>query len=312
MTAPMACVLLLAAAAAAGAASPPLAELREEADRILRDLDAGKDEAVASRFVDEARARAGPAIRAIGEQRKQLGSYLGITDARLLPGVRLRGEPLIVLDADVRYANDPAALAELAFVKVAGAWRLRGLNIAAPVANRPLPSDATAPAAARTILQDAQRMGLGRLVDAMPAVARDKPDAEMRAVIADGPQALLGGLRGFELGEPEFAWYRCRKLSSAARFEHGSGTILFTLCPHDGGWRPFAVDVEPDMTAQLFEKTVRLLAARALQAPDATVKCPPTLTPVGGTVTCRLTAGGRTRELRVHRTGNSSVEAEEP
>jgi hypothetical protein len=139
-------------------------------------------------------------------------------------------------------------------------------------------------------------------------VARDKTVDEMRAELGTS-QALLGRLRGFQPQAVEFLWYRCRMVAALSQFEHAEATILLTLCPYSGAWRMFQSEIKPVMTPAFFERMVRLVVStNSPPGSEAAVQCPAALPPVGGTVTCRLSIGGRTKELRVRRATESGVE----
>jgi hypothetical protein len=199
-----------------------------------------------------------------------------------------------------------AAFAEMGFAQEAGGWRLNGFTVAV-AEDRPPLDDAAAPAAARTLLDAARRRGLVALFEAVPPVARDYTEDQMREH-AQRPGRLLGTLRSYRQEDMEFAWHRCRTLPARGAFDHGEGTIGLTLCPYGGAWRPFQVEVEPVMTGALFETMVRNLVAGEMRLPDAKVRCPADLAPVGETVTCRLTMDAGGKDLRVKRSANSHIE----
>lgn len=299
-----ACLLL---GAGASGSAPSLEVLRPEAERILRDFGEGRMEAVEARFVEALRPRVKAARASLAAQRAQLGDFVRVEDARLFTAARIGGHPVTVLDADVKFDKTPA-FAELGFVHERGQWLLHGFTVAV-ADDRPPLDDARAPAAAKAFLDDARQRGLVVLFEAIPSVARDKDwtEAELRAM-AQRPEALLGKLRTFRQGNMEFAWNRCRTLPADASFDRGQGTVSLILCPSGGAWRPFQVEIEPVMTAALFETMVRDLVARELRLPAAEVRCPASLVPIGDTVTCELTRAGR--KLKVRRTANSHIEAE--
>lgn len=300
------CVLLGAAAGSAGAApAPSMDVLRPEAERILRDFSDGRLERVESRFVEALRPKVRAARETFAAQRADLGAFVRLQDARLFTSARFSGKAMTVLDADVTFEKT-AAFAELGFVQEAGAWRLQGFTVAA-AEDRPPLDDALAPAAARALLDAARQRGLVVLFEAIPPVARDKTEAQMRAEVTR-PEALLGRLRSFRQGEMEFAWHRCRTLPADATFERGAGTVGLTLCPSGGAWRPFQVEVEPVMTTALFERMLRDLVASELRLPKADVRCPPGLVAIGESVTCELLNDGR--KLKVLRSANSHIEVE--
>ncbi len=303
-----ACLLLMAGAgspAARATPSPSLAVLRPEAERILQDYSDGRMEAVEARFVEALRPKVRAARDSLAAQRTQLGPLVRVESARLFTAARIAGHPVTVLDADVRFEKS-VAFAELGFVHEDGRWRLHGFTVAV-ADDRPALDDTAAPAAARALLDDARRRGLAVLFEAIPPVARDKTEGQMRVEV-QGPEALLGRLRLFRQGDMEFAWNRCRNLTAEGTFEKGAATITLALCPHGGGWRPFQVEVEPVMTAVLFETMVRQLVASEMRLPEATVRCPEGLVPIGDTATCRLTTKSGDKELRVRRSANSHIE----
>ena len=299
--------LLLGAGASGSAPSPSLEVLRPEAERILRDFGEGRMEAVEARFIEALRPKVKAARASLTAQRAQLGAFVRVEDARLFTAARVAGHPVTVLDADVRFDKTPA-FAELGFVHERGQWRLHGFTVAV-ADDRPPLDDARAPASAKAYLDDARQRGLVVLFEAIPPVARDKDrtQAELR-VEAQRLEALLGKLRSFRQDDMEFAWNRCRTLPADASFDRGQGTVNLILCPSGGAWRPFQVEIEPVMTAALFETMVRNLVARELGLPAAEVRCPASLVPIGDTVLCELTRDGR--KLKVRRAANSHIEAE--
>src|SRR5688572_27346138 len=171
---------------------PSLAELRAEAERILRDFGAGRLAAVEARFKDSVRPKAAQALAAMSSN-ERLGELVRVDSARLLTHLRSGGDSLIVLDADATFRNR-AAFAELGFVREGGQWRIHALVIGSGD-RPPLPDDGV-PAAATALLEQARQGGLARWAEAGPAVARDKTVDEMRAELGTS-QALLGRLRSF-------------------------------------------------------------------------------------------------------------------
>ena len=299
--------LLLGAASGSDAGAPALSmdTLRPEAEQILKAFSDGRLEAVEARFVEALRPSVRAARESFAAQRAALGALVRIQDARLFPSARVSGRTVTVLDADVRFEKTPA-FAELAFVQEAGRLRLQGFTVAV-ADDRPPLDDAGAPAAARALLDTARQRGLFVLFEAIPPVARDKTEDEMRAQVLR-PEALLGRLRSFQQRDMEFAWHRCRTLPADATFERGAGTVSLTLCPSDGAWRPFQVEVEPVMTPALFERMLRDLVASELRLPKADLRCPPGLVAIGETVTCEI--GNDGRKLKVLRSANSHIEVE--
>jgi hypothetical protein len=305
----VACLLLGAGAPAGASPSPSLDVLLPEAERILRDFGEGRMEAVEARFVDALRPKVKAARESLAAQRAQLGKLVRLRQARLFTAAHISGHPVTVLDADAQFEKTPA-FAELGFVHEGGRWRLHGFTVAV-AEDRPPLDDARAPAAARALLDDARQRGLVVLFEAIPPAARDKTEAQMRAEV-QGPEALLGKLRSFRQGHMEFAWHRCRTLPAQGSFDHGEGAVSLTLCPSGDAWRPFQVEIEPVMTAALFETMVRKLVTTEMKLPEAEVRCPASLVPIGDTAACTLTANGRRRELKVRRAGNSHIEVDAP
>ena len=238
--------------------------------------------------------------------RDALGKYVAITGVRVAEE-RIDDQPAVVLDTTLRFERGTTS-ARFALLSERGAWRLRFLKVELPVAQRPSLDDAPVARIAGELLGVIQREGLRSVARLLPKEAKERFGEEAVRAVFERMADTLGALRSHSLEAPAVLGEECRQVAGRARFEHGDGALRMAFCPDQGVWRLIAIDIQPVMTAAVFERLVRAHLAQMLARRDFELSCPPALVPVGKTAACRLASGGRTRTVRALRIDEGDVD----